>query len=112
MILMLKNTVEKAAALKKAGADCIFIPGALDEKTIIDLRENIELPINLFMHTAFHKIERLEEIGINRLSSGSAPVRTVFNKLIEVSADMKDGNCSPVLDHSFNYAAANSFFSS
>ncbi len=103
-------TVQRAAALKLAGADCIFIPGALDKETIIKLRNNIELPINLFVHPKFNNIKDLTNIGINRLSSGSAPVRTVFNELIKVSEGFKNNDCNKMLNHGFNYAIANEFF--
>ncbi len=103
-------TIQRAAALKSAGADCIFIPGALDKEIIIRLRNNIELPINLFAHPKFNNIADLTNIGINRLSSGSAPVRTVFNELIKVSESFKKNDCEQMLKHSFNYAVANKFF--
>lgn len=107
---MFKKTVERAYSVKEAGADCIFIPGALDETTIARLRKEIDIPINLFVHSAFSDTEKLKKIGINRLSSGSAPVRTVFNKLIEVSSDFRDGECASMLDHSFTYPSANKYF--
>jgi 2-methylisocitrate lyase-like PEP mutase family enzyme len=107
---MLEAVTKRAAAVKEAGADCIFIPGALDEKTIQELRAEIDMPINLFVHSTFNDAEKLKKIGINRLSSGSAPIRTVFNKLIEISSDFRKGNCTTMLDHSFSYKSANDYF--
>lgn len=107
---MLEMTIERAKALKKVGADCIFIPGALDEETIIKLRSNINMPINLFVHDAFNDIEKLNQLGINRLSSGSALVRTTINKLINISTEFNNGECKSVLSHNFSYAAANKYF--
>lgn len=107
---MLDMTVRRAKRLKECGADCIFIPGALNEQIIRKLRESIELPINLFLHSAFCDTEKMADIGINRLSSGSAPVRTVFNKLIEVSTELKNGDYDGILSHNFNYPNANYFF--
>lgn len=106
----LENTIKRAKSLKEAGADCIFIPGALDEPMITELKNNIELPINLFVHTEFNDVERLNEIGIIRLSSGSAPVRTVFEKLIYVSDDFKNNKCESMLNHGFTYGVANTYF--
>jgi len=107
---MLKNTIERSRILKDAGADVIFIPGALEEDTIIKLRENIELPINLFLHPQFNNIEKLKSIGINRLSSGSSPIRTNFNNLKELSSELQNWNCEKMLNHKFNYSNANRYF--
>ncbi|UDQ99022.1 isocitrate lyase/phosphoenolpyruvate mutase family protein [Lentisphaerota bacterium WC36G] len=107
---LFNRTVERAKALKDCGADCIFIPGALDKDTIVNLRASIELPINLFVHPQFYDVKELDKIGINRLSSGSAPVRTVFNQLKTVSDEFSKLNCNEMLNHPFNYAAANEYF--
>jgi 2-methylisocitrate lyase-like PEP mutase family enzyme len=107
---MFKRTVDRAQMLERAGADCIFIPGALDEETIIRLRSNINLPINLFVHSAFHNTKRLSQIGINRLSSGSAPIRTTLETLINLSTSFSNGDCEPMLSHDFTYTTANSYF--
>ena len=107
---MMRQVCCRAERLQKAGADCIFIPGALDEQTICSLRASISMPVNLFVHKKFNDVKRLAEIGINRLSSGSAPVRTAYSALIDTSAAFYRGDCAPMLAHGFDYAAANDFF--
>jgi len=107
---MVQMTIERAKALEEAGADCIFIPGALNEETIIELRSSINMPINLFVNSAFNDIEALNQIGINRLSSGSALARTTFKKLINISTKFNDRDCKSMLAHNFSYDAANNFF--
>ena len=102
--------VERAAMLKNAGADCIFIPGPLGEKAIIALRSAIDLPINLFIHPAFNDCDALSRIGINRLSSGSAPVRAAYSNIINIMSDFQNEDCSRMLNHDFTYAAANKYF--
>jgi len=107
---MFEMTIERAKALEKVGADCIFIPGALDEETISKLRSNINLPINLFVHNAFNDTEKLNQLGVNRLSSGSALVRTTLDKLINISTDFNIGECKSMLSQKFSYASANKYF--
>src|SRR5699024_7430497 len=41
------ETVKRANAFERAGADCIFIPGLTDESTIERVRKEISVPINL-----------------------------------------------------------------
>lgn len=107
---MFEITVERAKALQAAGADCLFVPGPLNEEMIIRLRNAIDMPINLFLHSAFCNTAKMAEIGINRLSSGSAPVRSVFNTLTELAEEYKAGNNHKLLNHKFNYAEANNYF--
>lgn len=58
----------------------------------------------------FNDTKKLNQIGLNRLSSSSAPVRTTLNKLINISTDFNNGECKSMLLHNFSYAAANKYF--
>ncbi|HLQ72662.1 MAG TPA: isocitrate lyase/phosphoenolpyruvate mutase family protein [Bacillota bacterium] len=69
------ETVKRANAFERAGADCIFIPGLTDESTIERVRKEISVPINLLAAQALPTMETLTNIGIERVSSGSAPFR-------------------------------------
>jgi 2-methylisocitrate lyase-like PEP mutase family enzyme len=106
----LDMTLKRAQALRKAGADCIFIPDVSDETVIKQLRAEIELPINLLVHPNFCDIEKMRDIGINRLSSGSAPVRATMKRLMTVAKDFNRGECADMMNHDFSYAKANELF--
>lgn len=107
---LIKSAIERASLLKSAGADCIFIPGPLDLETIKTLRANINLPINLYLHPKFSDFNTLSSIGINRLSTGSSPVRATLNELINFSKNIQTKNFDSVLSHEFSYQIANQFF--
>ncbi|WP_152654543.1 isocitrate lyase/phosphoenolpyruvate mutase family protein [Oceanobacillus sp. CFH 90083] len=87
----LQATMERAKAYREAGADCIFIPGVEDEKTIQRLRKGIASPINLLAGPGTPSIATLSQIGINRLSCGSGLFRVVYAKLNEVGTDIMQG---------------------
>ncbi len=107
---MFEETIKRAELIKNCGADSIFIPGALDRDTIIKLRKAIDIPLNLFVHQTFNDTDQLKSIGIDRLSSGSAPVRTTFSTLMETADAFNKGNCSTMLNHELDYSSANTFF--
>lgn len=107
---LLHDTIKRAKALKEAGADGIFIPGALDYETIKELRASIDMPINLYLHEDYSSIDALKDIGINRLSSGSAFARAIYSDLIRYSNELLSNYGDSIVNCNFNYAQANDFF--
>lgn len=79
----LSVAIERGKAFRKAGADCIFIPGVIAENDIKKLTENILAPINILATPATNDLKSLERAGARRLSLGSAPVRASYSNLIE-----------------------------
>jgi 2-methylisocitrate lyase-like PEP mutase family enzyme len=97
-------------AYRKAGADCIFVPGLLDEATVVQLVKGIQAPINTILNPKFHDIEDLRRNGVRRLSVGSGPVRSVFNHLLELAKDLSADGTADMMDLRFSYGSANDFF--
>lgn len=89
-------------AYRKAGADCIFVPGLLNEETIIQLVNGIGSPINTILNPKFHDMEGLRRIGVRRLSVGSGLVRSVFNHLLELAEDLSAGGTADMMDLRFS----------
>lgn len=106
----LNNVILRCNAFKDAGANCVFIPGGLDEEAIKSLSLNINCPINLYVNSIFNDILKLNELGIKRLSSGSAPVRTVYSKLIDIADGFYKESCEAMLNNNFTYSNANEYF--
>lgn len=108
--LRLQTAIERANAYAEAGADCIFIPGAMDEQTVIELTQSISAPINIILNPAFNDLKRLDEIGVKRLSIGSSAVRNIFGHIIRIADELKSGNTDTLLTTDFSYSDANSYF--
>lgn len=106
----LKQAILRGNAFKESGADCVFIPGMLNEETIRKLSLNIGCPINLYVNPMFNNIVKLNKLGIKRLSSGSAPVRTIYSKLINIADDFSNGSCETMLNNNFTYLDAIAYF--
>jgi 2-methylisocitrate lyase-like PEP mutase family enzyme len=94
----------------EAGADCVFIPGAIDKTIISKLVQGINAPINIILNGVFNVFESLEKIGVRRLSTGSAPVRYVYNRAIELADNLRNGNVAELLVNKFSYVKANDYF--
>lgn len=106
----LKIATERCNAFMEAGADCVFIPGAIDETTIIKLVKSINALINIILNAVSNSFENLEKIGVRRLTVGSSPVRYVYSKVIDLANNLRKGNVVELLDNDFSYGQANSYF--
>ncbi|MGL6202259.1 MAG: isocitrate lyase/PEP mutase family protein [Lachnospiraceae bacterium] len=106
----LRIAFERGNAFAKAGADCVFIPGALDKTTVEKLVRGINAPVNIILNGAYNDFAGLEKLGVCRLSVGSGPVRYVYDKTIEMSGNLIKGDVRDILINSFTYAKANEYF--
>jgi 2-methylisocitrate lyase-like PEP mutase family enzyme len=108
----LSIAIERGNAFHKSGSDCVFVPGAIEEGVISKLIENISAPINIFATPMTSNLGKLEQLGVRRLSLGSAPVRAVYSNLIESIQQIQNENkISKLLNHDFSYEIVNRIFS-
>lgn len=108
--MKLQIAIERCNAFAKAGADCIFVPGALSEHTVAALVNDIDAPLNLIANPVFNDFKKMNKMGVRRISIGSGAVRSVFNHLIGIGADLQNGTMEQMTNHTFSYAEANAFF--
>ncbi|MDW7669233.1 MAG: isocitrate lyase/phosphoenolpyruvate mutase family protein [Bacillota bacterium] len=106
-----ETALERGNAFASEGADCVFLPGAIDENTVKKLVEGIKSPINIIANPLFFDIDRLTEIGVKRLSIGSGAARTVFGHLISIGEELKyEKSIKKILNNDFSYDKADKFF--
>jgi len=107
---MRKIAIERGNAFAAAGADCVFVPGPMDETTVAGLVQGIHAPLNTILNGKFHDFDRLREIGVRRLSVGSGPARYIADKVIGAARAIKAGNPEEILACGFSYEDANRYF--
>ncbi len=107
----LQIAIERGNAFAEAGADCIFIPGAIEEKTVEQLAKNINAPLNIILNGKFNDFNKLEKIGIRRLSGGSSLARYIIDETIQQAKAFGKGDLKKLLNTDFSYARANEYFS-
>lgn len=106
----LEIALKRGNAFAQAGADCIFIPGPITQSVAAKLVAGIKSPINLILNSAFNDFAELEKLGVRRLSLGSAPVRNIYKKTIDMAASLFNGDTSALLNNTFAYEKANIYF--
>ncbi|MFF4833481.1 isocitrate lyase/phosphoenolpyruvate mutase family protein [Streptomyces sp. NPDC001315] len=65
-------TLERAAAFLAAGADGIFVPGAVDPETVKLLADGVEGPLNVLVGPGALPVAELAGLGVARVSAGSS----------------------------------------
>ncbi|MFH8769250.1 isocitrate lyase/phosphoenolpyruvate mutase family protein [Streptomyces sp. NPDC017958] len=65
-------TLERAAAFLAAGADGIFVPGAVDPETVKALVAGVDGPLNVLVGPGAPTVAELAALGVARISAGSS----------------------------------------
>ncbi|MEM6430554.1 MAG: isocitrate lyase/phosphoenolpyruvate mutase family protein [Deinococcota bacterium] len=84
----LTSAIARAQAYAEAGADCVFVPGALNAQTIRTLVQEIPVPLNVIAHPESPSLQQLEAMGVARLSLGSAAVRAMLGMTRQLAHDI------------------------
>lgn len=103
--------LERGQAFAQAGADCVFVPGALSLPVIEELTASLPCPVNVILTPASQDIAALNAAGVARLSLGSGPVRSHYQNLMTMAQDlMQERDFSQILATPLTYAKANEYF--
>src|ERR1700687_1939966 len=87
---LFERTVERLNAYRKAGADCLFAPGARDAETIANLVRAVNGALNILATAGFPTVEELERLGVKRVSVGSGPMRAAMGLMQRIARELKD----------------------
>jgi 2-methylisocitrate lyase-like PEP mutase family enzyme len=71
----LGESVRRLNAYRSAGADCLFVPGVTDARTISELVRQVSGPINVLIGAGMPGIGELQKLGVARVSAGSGIMR-------------------------------------
>lgn len=103
-------TLERARVYRQAGADGLFVPGAIHEADIRAISAQAGVPLNLLWRAALPDIDTLAAWGVRRLSAGSSLVESALGHLRERATAFLD---QPRIDAdatALPYGQANALF--
>ena len=99
------QTVERAARYVEAGADCIFVPGVVDNDTIRRLAAAIPAPLNVVAGLASNTdAPTLFSLGVKRVSLGGSLARAALSLLERAGRELLDTGTLGFLDGAIGYA--------
>jgi 2-methylisocitrate lyase-like PEP mutase family enzyme len=104
------HTVRRANAYRKAGADCLFVPGVIDAETIVRLVKSIDGPLNILAGPGCPAIPRLQEMGVARVSVGSKPMCAAMGLVQQIAHELLEKGTYTSLESSVKYAFMNQLF--
>ena len=99
------QTVERAIRYVEAGADCVFVPGVVEEDTIRRLATAIPGPLNVVAGLA-NTIDAptLFSLGVTRVSLGGSLARASLSTLERAGRELLDSGTLGFLDGAIAYA--------
>ena len=98
------ETVERAVRYVQAGADCVFVPGVVEEETIRRLAAAIPGPLNVVAGLAnVIDAPTLFSLGVNRVSLGGSLARTSLSTLERAARELLDLGTLGFLDGVITY---------
>ena len=99
------ETVERAVRYVEAGADCIFVPGVVEEETIRRLADAIPGPMNVVAGLAnIIDAPTLFSLGVKRVSLGGSLARATFSMLERAGRELLESGTLGFLDGAIPYA--------
>ena len=88
----LTDTVNRLQAYQDAGADVLYAPGLTRREDIAAVVHSVDRPVNVVMglQGAQFSLAELAEIGVKRVSVGSALSRTALAAFLNAAREMRD----------------------
>ena len=98
--LDLADTIERLQAYQEAGADVLYAPGLTTRQEIVEVVRSVDRPVNVLMGLQGVQLTlpELAEIGVARISVGSALYRAALGAFLRGAQEMRDSG-------SFSFAA-------
>jgi 2-methylisocitrate lyase-like PEP mutase family enzyme len=104
----LQETLARAAAYLTAGADGVFVLGALDTDTVSALVGAVSAPVNLLAGPGSLTVPALARLGVARVSAGSSIAEAAYGLVARAARELlTDGTCG-ALENGLPYGTLNS----
>jgi 2-methylisocitrate lyase-like PEP mutase family enzyme len=105
------ETVRRAALYRAAGADCLFVPGAIDRELVARLVRAIDAPLNVLATQGAPLVAELAALGVRRVSQGSGPARAALATTRRIARELRSqGSYTAYTLDAIAYADANRLF--
>ncbi|MFE9811642.1 isocitrate lyase/phosphoenolpyruvate mutase family protein [Streptomyces sp. NPDC005227] len=103
-----EETLERAAAFLAAGADGVFVPGAVDPVTVKALVGGIDGPLNIMVGPGAPPVAELAALGVARVSAGSGIAQAAHALVRRAARELLDTGTYGAMAGGFDYGELNS----
>jgi len=108
----LKDTIKRLQAYEEAGADVLYAPGLTSKDDIVSLVSSVGRPVNVIMALQGVRLSlaELSEIGVKRISVGSALSRAALGAFLRAAREMQTHGTFTFADETVSYRELNEIF--
>ncbi len=109
----LADCVRRGNALREAGADCVFTPGADSPETIATVVAEVDAPINVVagLSGAALSVRELEDLGVRRVTVGGSLARAMYHQLRQAARELYELGTFSYAERQIPQAELNQLFS-
>jgi 2-methylisocitrate lyase-like PEP mutase family enzyme len=110
----LKDTIARLQAFQEAGADVLYAPGLSTREEIEAVVSSVDRPVNVLMGSRGGKfsLADLSQMGVRRISVGSALARTAMGAFLRAAREMKEHGTFNFAEGAVNPKEMNAMFES
>ena len=108
----LRDTIARLQAFQEAGADVLFAPGLKSKEDIVAVVRSVNRPVNVIMGLQGVQLSlaELSDIGVKRVSVGSALSRAALGAFLRAAREMKDHGTFTFAADATSYPELNALF--
>jgi len=108
----LDDTVRRLQTFAEAGADVLYAPGLRSAEEVRAVVQAVApKPVNVLMSGSLKlTVQQLEEMGVRRISTGSALALAAFGEFFRAAEEIQQTGTFGFTSQSMPYARANQFF--
>jgi 2-methylisocitrate lyase-like PEP mutase family enzyme len=108
----LPDTIARLQAYQEAGADVLYAPGIATLEDISQIVHSVDLPVNylMFRNDPALGLERLSEVGVKRISTGSSLARAAIGAFVRAATAMRESGDFAWLDETMSHPEINGSF--
>lgn len=110
----LADTIKRLQGYQEAGADVLFAPGLTTAEDISAVVCSVDRPVNVVMglRNSSLTVKQLSEIGVRRISVGSALSRAALGAFLRAARELKDQGTFEFAQQAVDYGEMNAMFES
>jgi 2-methylisocitrate lyase-like PEP mutase family enzyme len=108
----LEDTIQRLQAYQEAGADVLFAPGLTTREDIAAVVRSVDRPVNVVMglQGARLSLAELAEIGVKRVSVGSALTRAALGAFLRAAREMRERGTFTFSEEAVSFRDINAMF--
>lgn len=108
----MKDTIARLQAYQVAGADVLYAPGLTTKEEIAAVVSSVDRPVNVLMglQGVQLNVAMLSEMGVKRISVGSALSRAAIGAFIRAAREMRQNGTFAFAEDAISYREINSMF--